>query len=507
MLGTNQTATARQPWEDEENPVRKRLPCIECNTNPKRSENSDHCQACWDKRLCKTCGKNKAGFPGNMSSSICHSCVRQRKPILTPQAKIDAARKEMFERGELCTRCKHASPEEGETLCFKCLHHEKPRKAAIGLKLMPETCMYGWLGEYARKLNCPPSIAYPAVLGVAAGYGVPSPGTIRTNLMVTLIGPKGSGKSVTMDRAQESWEPPTGLQVIRKYPGSEIGLIQLLGGKKHKDMDDTDYVPKPYLLLQDEMRLTLGKVNIQNSALPYAMNQLFYKDTFGTASKQGHWECCAKLTIIGGLTCENPDEFAEIYGVDTTTGMFDRTIFGVCPQGWDYDHENWQPPKQEDGDIIRRRSKSLSVSHEAYEAMHQWRDVDRAGRSRLGELALRVAVITASLNHESVVSAECMAKALEFMEWQESVRSKYKPSEMDDKDGRCQQAIVRALSLHEGWISWRDLCKKYNLHRHGATVLNRVKKAMIHEEMIEEEFELKDDGSRGARTGNVRLRD
>jgi len=83
-------------------------------------------------------------------------------------------------------------------------------------------------------------------------------------------------------------------------------------------------------------------------------NQLFYQNDYGTASKQGHYECAAKLSMVGGLTCEDADEFASVYGVETTTGMYDRMIFGVCPEEWDFNHEGWQPPTEADGAVICR---------------------------------------------------------------------------------------------------------------------------------------------------------
>ena len=60
-----------------------------------------------------------------------------------------------------------------------------------------------------------------------------------------------------------------------------------------------------------------------------------------------------------------------------------------------------------------------------------------------------MALITASLNHEDEVSEECMRRALVFMEWQQRIRDKYRPSEMDTPSGKCQQAIVRALEHYE----------------------------------------------------------
>lgn len=498
--------------EDEDNPVPKRSPlCYYCKNRPKRNETSDYCQVCWDNRKCRKCGVNNAGFPGNEKSTLCKSCASTpRQTALTDRARAelrDRKRAELLSKGELCYRCGRGTPDPGQELCGGCERQTANRKVAPLLGRMPESCMYGWLGYFARTLGCPLDAAYPAVLAVAAGYGVPPTASVRTNLYVNLIGAKGTGKTLLTDRITRSWVPATPMQVVRKYPGSEIGLIQLLGGKKAKEMDESDFVPKPYLLVQDEMRATFAKMDIQNSALPNILNQLFYQDSYGTASKQGNWECCARLSVLGGLTCDGPDEFADIYGVETTTGTYDRTIFGVLPRDWEFDHE-WQTTLADDGDVVRRRPKTCTISTEIFQMANEWRKVNHEDRRRLAELALRIALITASLNHDSEVTAECMRCALEFVEWQEAVRRKYKPSETDDLDGKAERAVIRALEKYENWVEWRDLCLKHSLYKaaKSSVRLNRVKRAMIFEGVIEEEFESKEDGTASTkRTGRVRL--
>ena len=372
---------------------------------------------------------------------------------------------------------------------------------------MPESCMYGWCGEFARTLDSPLDAAYPVVLAVAAGYGVPCAGRLRPNLMVNVVGKKGTGKTRVIERTLEGWNAPSASQVIRRYPGSEIGLIQLLGGKKAKDMDEADFVPKPYLLAQDEMRITFSKMGIQGSALPNAFNELFYRDDFGTASKQGHWTCCARLSVVGGLTCTGPDEFAEIYGEATAQGTHDRTVFAPFPDNWEFD-DLWEP--NENDSFRFRRPGSVEVPREIYDTVKEWRKEDPASRRRLGELALRIALVTASMNHDQQVTPECLRRALEFCEWQELVRAQYKPSETDDLDGRAEQAIIRALEEHTSWVEWRDLCIEKNLYRSAKSAqrLNRAKKALIWENIVEEEYAHVLDGrdnEKLERTGRVRL--
>jgi hypothetical protein len=79
-----------------------------------------------------------------------------------------------------------------------------------------------------------------------------------------------------------------------------------------------------------------------------------------------------------------------------------------------------------------------------------------------------------------------------------------------NRRGKCQEAIERALKLHPGkFVSWRKLCTKYHLYRHGATVLGRVYKEMVAEGMMEEaskDSEAKD-GRKTKRVKYVKLAD
>jgi len=507
---------------------RKGVSCLFC-ANPRRSENSDYCHTCWAEKertevekkpvilppkplpivtapeACTSCKRKGKSTPAAPGSGYCAECCKK----ITQEARL----RDKIAHSVKCSICNElpaVDPENGVTKCYKCTHHGPTiEKKQAGSLDFPDECLHGWIGDFAKQLNCPLSAAYPAALALAAGYGVPSDKRVRTTLYVTILGKTRVGKSVTKDRALESWAPPSESQVVTAYPGSEIGLIQILGGKKAKDMTQDDYrIQVPYLLVQDEMRLTFGKIAIQNSALPNALNEMFYKDSFETAAKQGRWTCSAKLSILGCLTCANPDEFADIYGVDTATGLYGRTIFGIVPPGWDFDFATWQAPIDADGNPgLRRRPKGCKVSAEAFRMANEWAREDLAARADLKELALRIALITSSLNHEDLVSEDAIRRALIFMEWQQSLRDRYRPSEMDTPSGKCQQAIVRALEHYEDWVVWRDLCLRHSLYKNkawDATILNRVKRAMVFESMLEEETEDGDD-SKPKKTGRVRL--
>lgn len=393
--------------------------------------------------------------------------------------------------------------------------HEKPKelfeKPGIELWKMPEDAMYGWLGEQTLALNAPLSLAYPTMLCFFAGQGVSKSGSVRGNLYGCLIGGKGTGKTRTMDRAKArlSYEFP--FQIKKGYPGSEHGLMIMLGGKKPKDMEALDWsMTKPFLLVQDEFRNTFAKAGIDNSALPFAFNHLFNQSDYETASQKGAMVCIAQLSIIGGLTADNGEQFAEVFGKATTTGVYDRFIYGVAPPSWDWD-DTWEKTSEQ----LERRPGMVNISNEIYAMKKAWQAEEPESRRRLGELALRVALVSASANGDVTVTVECMAAALKFCEWQQQIRAWYKPSEQDDKDGLCQEAIERVLERlgkqdRDGWVWMTDAKRKGNLSRHGASRAVRILKGMVEYGMVEEEKDATDDEglpTKGAKakTGRIRL--
>jgi hypothetical protein len=445
--------------------------------------------------LCKHCEKNKGRMcpecgrelPLNQATSgMCMACMdaiiaKADKPKATSDGAVVAPAKR---------------PEEPRK--------EKQRE----LWDFPEHAKYGWLGEIAASLNAPMSLAYPTMLCVFAGQGFYRSGNVRGNLYGCMIGAKGTGKTRTIDRALHKLKYEYPWLIKKRYPGSEHGLMLILEGKKPKEMTEVELITsKPFLLVQDEFRSTFGKMGIDNSALPFMFNHLFNDSEYETASQKGSMQCRAELSMVGGLTAENAEEFAEVFGKATTTGLYDRFIYGVAPPSWDWD-DQWE----ETADTVERKTKSVSFPDKIYQMKKHWQQQDPEPRRRLGELALRVAMITAAANGEASVSEECMAAALTFMEWQQAIRAWYRPSEMDDKDGICQEAICRVLERlskddPEGWVSWKKAKRAGNLSRHTAPRVIRIYKGMVELGMIEEEHETDKQGKQlKTKTGMVRLK-
>jgi hypothetical protein len=440
------------------------------------------------------CTNDKCKQYREEASKLCRDCAKGDKDISDAEKILE----QWGSQGSAAAPAKEDEPKKEK---------EEPKKRRRGLYRIPETAMYGFLSDFAKTLGAPLDLAYPAAICIFAGQGIGKAGGVRSNLFGCLIGPIGTGKTRTIDRALESLEYEFTFQIKRRYPGSEHGLMLILDGKKPKDMQPLDYgMTKPYLLVQDEFRNTFAKSNIDNSALPFAFNDLFYHDEYSTESQKGGMICRPNLSIIGGLTAQNPEEFAEVFGKSTTTGLYDRMIFGVAPIKWEWEDEWVAVP-------VQRKPKNVHIPTEAFEMKKAWVKEKPQSRGRLGELALRVAVVTASANHDVGVTPEGMRAAIEFMEWQEAIRGKFSPSEQDDKDGKCQEAIERVLRTvgdADGWVEWREAKLKGNLYRHTASRLNRIFKGMSDGGMVEEEtYEAETKGGKTTRkkSGRVRLVD
>jgi hypothetical protein len=389
--------------------------------------------------------------------------------------------------GTACQECLEAEPPTNE----EPKQSREPKKQAPRLTLMPPEAMYGWLGDFARSMGAPLGHAYTAALCIFAGQSVIDAGSIRGQLYGCLIAPKHEGKSRTIDRILDSMIYKFPRSIIRKYPGSEHGLVQSFGGKKKKAGDAEDYTVRPWLLALDELKWLLAKSAIKNSTLAFALNQLFYEDELGTSSKGVDMDCYPRMSVVGGLTCENPEDFSETFGKATESGTYDRFIFSVGERGWDWDDE-WEAKPE-----MRFPKGPVYIPHDIFEMKKDWISSDRVGRGRLGEIALRIATITTSADQgmgdetgKIPVTRPCFEAALRYCEWQEAIRARYIPSQMDesDRDGKCQEAIVRAFRRYapDGkYVRWRDIFRASGVAKHTAIRVTRIKDAMIKEGMLD----------------------
>ena len=283
-------------------------------------------------------------------------------------------------------------------------------------------------------------------------------------------------------------------------PGSDRGLIKQFGLGKKDDEKAIAPTVKTKLLAQDELRNTLSKANIQNSSLPSTLCTLWSSDEAGASDKTGVHEALVRLNILGALKADDGDDFAEVFGKGSTSGLYDRFVYGLAPKGWKYKKWEREP--------VRRAPKGCAIPAHCYVMMNEWRDIDPVGRGRLAEIALRIAYISSSANHDDEITVEAMTAALEFCRWQEVIRINYKAGLGDGADALCTSAILNVLEkLEPGvWIRWKETASKKNWYRkYGSRTLASCRDALFRSGITVEETVEEDDG-KPKRTGRLRLR-
>ena len=367
---------------------------------------------------------------------------------------------------------------------------------------IPANAMYGWIAEKVLTLDAPLGWAYPAMLTAFAAQGVNMQNKskwdgVRPTLYTCLLGKVSDGKSITQDRAVASFPLLDSSVVNRTTPGSDRGLVKMFSPPKPKRGEET-FAPelKSVLLVQDEFKHLLSKIAIENSGLAMTLCTLFYIDTASNADRTGVDEALVRLNILGALKCDDEEEFTRAFGVGSTGGLYDRFLFGLGQQGWNWNFK-WRPT------LLHRTPIDVVLSEGAYLVLKKWREqktTDAEGnttpihKGRLSELAERVAIISSSANRESAVSVECMETALRFAEWQERIRAVYCPGDAQSKDGECTAALLRKCDKFRDtdgmplWFSWNKMYKNTSWNKtYGPDLVKRMRGGLVAMGSLEEE--------------------
>jgi hypothetical protein len=380
----------------------------------------------------------------------------------------------------------------------------------------PQVALFGWLGRKTLELDAPLGWAHLAMTTVWAGNGInddlDSPQNPRPTLFSVLLGAPGSGKSVTIKRALETIQAVEPRFRKTSTPASDRGLFNMFKPGKNDPLPNSDR-PDTYLSVMDEFKTCLNKLSIQGSCLASTLNSLWYENTAGASDKTGSHDVTTKLNILGALPVEDSAQFAELFGSETTTGLYTRFCFGVGPKHWDWGHDWTATPGP------YRRPTKVKVPPVHIRRMQEWKKEGRAlgkpDRGRIAEQALRIAVITASANHDTIVTGECMDAAVKFAEWQESFRVDYKAGVSETMDGKINSAILDAPEALKAdgvstWVNFWDLARgKSWARKYGSSAVTRAKNSLIEDgTLIEELYDADNDEGRkkSNRTGCVRLR-
>jgi hypothetical protein len=329
------------------------------------------------------------------------------------------------------------------------------------LRDLPEDALDGYLGELCSRYisRAPRSYAYLAIVTVGSAL-VPRADGVRVNLFTGLVGPVHSGKSQSAELAQKllGIAPP---QLLDVMAGSAEALIRKC----------SDAAGNPRLFSPDELGHLLEKAQIQNASFPYILNRAFYSDCFEVLMARGHAATFnASLSILGGLTEER---FADLFGLSTTAGLWDRFIFGACPGGFVFDYRPFN-------DVIEHRTpKPVSIDGDVWEAKQHWlADCPELG-ARVAELAIRVATICASFDGRERLRAADLGPARQFADYQMRIRRILRPNAGENFEGRCALKILDYLEQFGGkFVSKRTMFRAVHANRLGPSTADRALSAL-----------------------------
>jgi hypothetical protein len=344
--------------------------------------------------------------------------------------------------------------------------------------LFPDTAMYGKAGELARKTDTDAGYAYLAVIAMAAGRGIEPHPQVRPTAYVSLLGDVGWGKSISMQRAGALFGFPTEASTcIERFPdsyepdgnkslflqlnlSSDRGLYKALEGEK---------TARPAIIAVDELRNLLAKSNIENSCLFTVLCSLYNLDEAGFADKKGKDFIRVRLSLLGCLKVADENEFPEVFTQATSSGFYDRMLFGVAEKRvvW----KPWHPG------VYQHVEFSQPVIPEWVFGYMSAAFGEKG--NRFLENALRVIYITAAINGDTEVGIDCVLAAWRFMLWQERIRNVFKPAKGANEHQECVDTVVQAFREAPGRAAnWRTLARKKRWDRKFPRSLASVKRLL-----------------------------
>lgn len=350
---------------------------------------------------------------------------------------------------------------------------------------MPADCMYGYLGQLANSLLMPLGWSYLSLLAVAAGrYSLlmnTEPDGVRAQVYALLLGSANDGKSMVISRAWRTLNPDR-IGIESRIPGSDIGLFKFFALPKDVKVADSEVEAK--LLIQDEFEGILQKMQIAGSALEGVLRSLFYDDVSGTASKGGDYTLNIRLSILGALPVSDAAGFRKLFSVNTSGGLYDRFLIAPGPLESCDLSKQWAPR------FDLRYPTHVSLSQERKVQFWDWakipeRDLVRRKRRRIQELALRVAVISASMHGDTHLTDANVEAALNFAAWQERIREGgFAPSKATNTDGMIYEDLVdtflQAADGAQAYLHFPQLSKDKHWSRsYGSGKMLAVRDAMV----------------------------
>jgi hypothetical protein len=308
------------------------------------------------------------------------------------------------------------------------------------LKDMPEGVLDGRLGEICadRMGAFPRAYSWPALLACGSVLMEPNP-SIRTNLYGALVGPVHSGKTQAIQQAINilGIEPPA--------------LMPLLSGSGEQLVRHaSNAAGNPRLFSPDELGHLLEKVQIQRASYSYILNMAFYQDRFEVL--MGHRQAatfdCA-LSILGGMV---EDRFQDLFNAGTTGGLYDRFLFGLCPNGYSYDYFPFH------GAAEVTRPVGVGIDPGVWAEKSQWKIEDGELNPRVAEIVLRAATVCAAFSGARLLTSRMLGPARELARYQTSIRKILRPNPGENYEARLAHKFLNYLARHGGkYVSRRKM--------------------------------------------------
>jgi len=342
---------------------------------------------------------------------------------------------------------------------------------------MPESVLDGRVGEICQQCfgNYPLAYAWGSLV-TTAGTLVPRNGEpLRTNLFWAPVGPTDSGKSATQEAAFQAlgMSPQNELLIEGKF-GSAEGLIERLG--------DVEPGARRFIWV-DELAHLLSKAAIDRASFVHILNTAYYRDQQSGGSKGKQFNLDCRLTIAGGLV---EDLFDRSFGAATTGGLYDRFVFGLCPQPHRF---LWRPFEEKP---VKLNPFPASVNREVWDVRDEWIKNENIA-PRVAEHSLRIAYICACADGRPELRGNQLEPALAFAKYQMRVRGVLAPNPGENPDAQCAVAIRNWLTEHAGNgedVKRRDLDRGIHSNRYGPGLFNRCLTNLF----FNGEIEMADDG-------------
>ena len=234
--------------------------------------------------------------------------------------------------------------------------------------------------------------------------------------------------------------------------------MNLIGERITHKKNGVEKVPGPAKMLvqTNEISTIFKNAARDNSTLFELLCDLWDENDSSVPDRKGIQECDCRLSWVGGLPVRKPDDFSKVFGKQSSFGLHSRFLFAYTEEEWRY--SRWEPPVKEslpfefEADALMPAAECLvhEISPEAMKLSEDWypraKKADPSGR--LSYNLNKVALLTASASHEPIVSAECMAKAILFMEWQIGLREHFRPSEANSDSAAFGEKVLNCFQKH-----------------------------------------------------------